>query len=310
LFAATLIVLSNEYAALYHNNQYDSLVASALEVLSYCAQSDPQAHKLLIIVRSFRDVVQKLHNGTNNHSRPLHILTSDRSLTESLGSLTCGLRGFLDHQIVNGMSGPSRRTSLVTGDAHRQPHFKSHSTAPMPNLDTVSGPRPFVPTTPSNSSSTSSRTTTNANYHGGSGSGSVKIESDISDSIGGEHDVNFHFSSLWALDPNPLFREQIQPTVPHPRLGSTGQDTAVVVVESHLYDFSDQYNVPVTEQGHHQQQHHHQPQHQHQHHQYQHRHQHQHQHQHQHHHGQTGRTGVLTNSGGPSLPSFYPQPNF
>ncbi|KAJ2896619.1 hypothetical protein MKZ38_005409 [Zalerion maritima] len=57
LFAATLIVLSNEFALLYHNASYGICVANAVSIMRHCSESDPQAERLLYILTTFRDVV-------------------------------------------------------------------------------------------------------------------------------------------------------------------------------------------------------------------------------------------------------------
>jgi Fungal specific transcription factor domain len=57
LFAAALILLSNEFAVLYVNNAADQCVRNAITVMAYCAETDPQASRLLYILSTFRDVV-------------------------------------------------------------------------------------------------------------------------------------------------------------------------------------------------------------------------------------------------------------
>lgn len=58
LFAAALVVLSNEFAALYRNPTSTKFVNNAIQIMSFCAQHDPQANRLLFILTSFRDVVE------------------------------------------------------------------------------------------------------------------------------------------------------------------------------------------------------------------------------------------------------------
>ncbi|KAF2432135.1 hypothetical protein EJ08DRAFT_659475 [Tothia fuscella] len=57
LFAATLIMLSNEFALLYRNDAGDQGIQSSITIMSYCAETDPQASRLLYILGTFRDVV-------------------------------------------------------------------------------------------------------------------------------------------------------------------------------------------------------------------------------------------------------------
>ncbi|CAI6333834.1 unnamed protein product [Periconia digitata] len=57
LFAAALIVLANEFAGLYRVESPDMCIANAISIMSYCAESDQQASRLVYILVSFRDVV-------------------------------------------------------------------------------------------------------------------------------------------------------------------------------------------------------------------------------------------------------------
>lgn len=57
LFAASLIVLSNEFALLYHNASYGTCINNAIAIIRYCSETDPQADRLLYILTTFRDAV-------------------------------------------------------------------------------------------------------------------------------------------------------------------------------------------------------------------------------------------------------------
>jgi hypothetical protein len=57
LFAATLILMSNEFALLYLNVAADQCIRNAITVMAYCAETDPQASRLLYILSTFRDVI-------------------------------------------------------------------------------------------------------------------------------------------------------------------------------------------------------------------------------------------------------------
>ncbi|PVI02916.1 hypothetical protein DM02DRAFT_521760 [Periconia macrospinosa] len=67
LFAAALIVLANEFAGLYRVEAPDMHITNAINIMSYCAESDQQASRLLYILVSFRDVVtrQRLRTKQN-----------------------------------------------------------------------------------------------------------------------------------------------------------------------------------------------------------------------------------------------------
>ena len=53
VFAAALIVLSNEFASLYHNPDARTSINSAISILRFCAQNDKQADRVLYITESF-----------------------------------------------------------------------------------------------------------------------------------------------------------------------------------------------------------------------------------------------------------------
>ncbi|KAI8626934.1 hypothetical protein F5Y19DRAFT_195204 [Xylariaceae sp. FL1651] len=53
VFAAALIVLSNEFALLYHNPDARTSINSVISILRFCAQGDKQAERVLYIVETF-----------------------------------------------------------------------------------------------------------------------------------------------------------------------------------------------------------------------------------------------------------------
>ncbi|ETS85784.1 hypothetical protein PFICI_03809 [Pestalotiopsis fici W106-1] len=57
VFAAGLIILSNEFASLYINPDADMAVASCLSILGYCAEHDPQAKRVHHIIKTFQEVI-------------------------------------------------------------------------------------------------------------------------------------------------------------------------------------------------------------------------------------------------------------
>jgi len=71
LFAAALVVLSNEFASLYINTSADQCIENAITIIAYCGETDPQASRLLYILTTFRDVVatQARRNRTPQFSQ-------------------------------------------------------------------------------------------------------------------------------------------------------------------------------------------------------------------------------------------------
>ncbi|RKU40062.1 hypothetical protein DL546_000525 [Coniochaeta pulveracea] len=63
LFAASLIVLSNEFFGLFAvqspNQTYETTIENAIRIMKHCAETDPQAKRLLYILNAFRDVVSE-----------------------------------------------------------------------------------------------------------------------------------------------------------------------------------------------------------------------------------------------------------
>ncbi|OTB20264.1 hypothetical protein K445DRAFT_17549 [Daldinia sp. EC12] len=68
VFSAALIILSNEFASLYHNPDANKSIDSALMILQYCGEMDIQAERVLDIVQNFHhanmdrpDTAKKIH---------------------------------------------------------------------------------------------------------------------------------------------------------------------------------------------------------------------------------------------------------
>jgi hypothetical protein len=67
LFAAALVVLANEFASLYRVDAPDTCIANSINIMSYCAESDQQASRLVYILSSFRDVVAQQRTLTKQY---------------------------------------------------------------------------------------------------------------------------------------------------------------------------------------------------------------------------------------------------
>lgn len=55
VFSAGLVILSNEFASLYHNQEADIAIASCISILRYCAESDVQAERVVYIIETFHE---------------------------------------------------------------------------------------------------------------------------------------------------------------------------------------------------------------------------------------------------------------
>ncbi|KAK3950403.1 fungal-specific transcription factor domain-containing protein [Pseudoneurospora amorphoporcata] len=76
LFAASLIVLMNQFASLYYSDTYTKTITDAISTMKYCAEIDPQAERVLEIMESFAQVVE---TWTKDHSYPAPVLSADLS---------------------------------------------------------------------------------------------------------------------------------------------------------------------------------------------------------------------------------------
>jgi hypothetical protein len=75
LFAAALVILANEFAGLYRVDASDTCIINSINIMSYCAESDQQASRLVYILSAFRDVVaqqrmRRKQNLTDNTTLP------------------------------------------------------------------------------------------------------------------------------------------------------------------------------------------------------------------------------------------------
>ena len=96
LFAATLIVLSNEFFRLYTNPTFDQCLENALTTMTYCAETDAQASRLIQILTTFRDVVNKSRHASQSRklspTHPMHNSLPE-FLSPTQASTPASLRG-------------------------------------------------------------------------------------------------------------------------------------------------------------------------------------------------------------------------
>jgi hypothetical protein len=206
LFAATLIILSNEFVGLYRNNLYLPLITNAIDVISYCAQYDEQAQRLIYIVNHFHLVVEKSsRSATVEQTRHVHLTSMDRYFAEALNMLNSDPSTPLDQKH---MDGTYHETSRRNSEASPDSYLGSYTTAPMPSLDAVSGPRHFIPKSSSTVSSTSSHTGMMADQT------TFKTEMDFGDQVG---DHEFDFDSFWETEAGAASARHAQFTMSQPR---------------------------------------------------------------------------------------------
>ncbi|OHF02719.1 fungal specific transcription factor domain-containing protein [Colletotrichum orchidophilum] len=88
LFAASLVILSNEFASIYANPTYATSISNTIAIMRYCATSDPQAARLLFILTSFRNVIYELQQKkTEQPAMPAPPTLSPTSLNDPIGTI-------------------------------------------------------------------------------------------------------------------------------------------------------------------------------------------------------------------------------
>jgi hypothetical protein len=196
-FAASLIILSNEYASLYQNPSYADSISSTISIMTYCAGADPQAIRLHYIIDSFKDVV--LSRGANlaQEARPMSTLAcSPGANSDPIVSL------FMPQEPQNhittsfqvGIPKVSRRSSLPSGGAAGNPSLMKPAMPP---------PKATLPIKPEAGLTRSDISALNAlgmPQPSGEAQGSRSVtEPESGDSVGGDAEVDFdsfwHFSS-------------------------------------------------------------------------------------------------------------------
>ncbi|KAK3380179.1 fungal-specific transcription factor domain-containing protein [Lasiosphaeria ovina] len=71
LFVASLIVFMNQFASLYYTDAYEKTASDAIALMEYCAESDPQAQRVLEIMHRFSIVVSKWTRSNTYEAPPL-----------------------------------------------------------------------------------------------------------------------------------------------------------------------------------------------------------------------------------------------
>ncbi|KAH0527899.1 hypothetical protein TsFJ059_002822 [Trichoderma semiorbis] len=118
LFAAALIILSNEFAGLYENEQYADSMRSAINIMEYCAVVDVQAQRMLYILKSFlADVEKHLKSSVPNEQSELalpecHIGDPEEVLHTRRQSLTARRNHHHHHQPSTPIGGGSSSDAM------------------------------------------------------------------------------------------------------------------------------------------------------------------------------------------------------
>jgi hypothetical protein len=114
LFAATLVILASDFAGLYQIDVTDNCVTNAINIMSYCAESDPQASRLCYILSTFREVVAQ------QRARRRETQTNDPTLP-SIASQLYGTQMPQQHQLNMGGTPQSGHPIGATPRLHQVP---------------------------------------------------------------------------------------------------------------------------------------------------------------------------------------------
>jgi hypothetical protein len=141
LFAAALILMSNEFSLLYLNVAADQCIRNAITVMAYAAESDPQASRLLYILSTFRDVIiqqrdqRARQQQSANQLPPFNIKANVNPYGATPSSIQSGNQGITLPSVTNAPSyGPLAPISSLNGSSidAGSPHNLNHSAKSTP----------------------------------------------------------------------------------------------------------------------------------------------------------------------------------
>lgn len=139
LFAASLIILGNEFAGLHPNPEYHAQIYKILDVMSYCAKTDPQAERLTYILRTFKDVVLR-RRGNQAESDPSNALRFPLSPEEMQSA---------DRSVSSATTGRNPSNATFSDVSQQRTSITSTGSAVSPintRVGTYSGILPMPPT--------------------------------------------------------------------------------------------------------------------------------------------------------------------
>lgn len=229
LFAATLIILSNEFSRLYKNKHYAESVTNSIKIISYCSTTDAQANRLLFILTSFYDVVEEQASKSAEmiqRTRSMHMDMSDGNTADPLAHLAAAHQRFVDQQVKMAIS-------TLTGETN--PSASSIPSAGLALVPTqeVSMAEPKLATNLQDDPATGNAMSPASNRTASSQAQSAQpgTEGGKSDSLGAEQE--FDFDSFWDFaSPQPV---DIEDQSSDAQVSSTAMQEAGVAVETPVH---------------------------------------------------------------------------
>jgi hypothetical protein len=160
VFAAALVILSNEFAGLYINTSADNHIDNAVNIMAYCAETDNQARRLLDILSSYRDVVlQQRERRLLKHQMRLHGAPHHRKYPSESLPLTQHYSAGSDGVALS-QQNVYRGTQSASPDASKRPSQQRNQQSPNrpPFQSSTSSPFPAPGLHTSHNDSPSSHT--------------------------------------------------------------------------------------------------------------------------------------------------------
>lgn len=239
LFAATLIILSNEFAALYRNRHFIESVANAINIIKYCSTTDAQAKRLVFIVTSFHAEVEKQNsrNDLIQRTRSMNMDLFDGNIADPLAHLASAQQTFLDQQAKMSISTlTSPRTSLPSISLGYAASTNTSMAGLRSSLQLQDESIMGIEMSPSSSRTASSSQTRSAQ---------LATEGSKSDSLGADHE--FDFDSFWDFQsPPPL---EVTNQMPDTQMTSGTMQPPAAVIETSMFAPPPALNASVDIQG-------------------------------------------------------------
>lgn len=183
MFAAALVVQSNEFASLHKNPAYAETYQQALSIMTYCAKTDPQASRLVYIMTTFHNVIVSRSPANSSLRDPSSIPTTPSGALVSTPDPMANF--FLSHSTPTQAPTSAPASNTFHPALSMPPHHAQQPQAPQPpglhRRDSANNPNPTCGPSPSPGMMPSALTPTTS-----SAGGDPLLDAEW-----------FHFDTLW-----------------------------------------------------------------------------------------------------------------
>lgn len=215
LFAASLIMLSNEFFGLFNVENYETCMEHTVTIMKYCAETDPQAERLLYILTEFRAVVAEKGQFPRRASASIGPKIS--STPTSAFDSTANLPGVYDNPTSRSssaydvasmgepkLSHPSRHNSMasmaVPAPAPSEASSSRSSAIPSPTVVESTAMQMAGLTPPHSSNSVSMAASQNVEYYPLPTPGPAALEQHPTEPLGDASVIDFDSFWQWPLN--------------------------------------------------------------------------------------------------------------